>query len=1159
MSELTPFDIAGDLPTGTVLLEASAGTGKTWTIGALVARHIAEGVVRLEDMLVITFGRAASREMRERVREHLRHVHRHVADPSLPTDDPVVMLLRDGSADEVAERARRLRDALTHFDAATIATTHQFCQLVLRGLGVAGDSDPHSRLVEDLSDLRDEVVDDLYVRGFAKGGPPAFSRQRAGEIARAVTENPHAELDPSALDGDGADARSLRFAHLVRAELDRRKRRLGVLGYDDLLSHLAAALEDEDSPARERMRQRWRVVLVDEFQDTDPVQWQILDRAFSGHSTLVLIGDPKQAIYGFRGGDVDTYLTASETATTRHTLAVNHRSDGPLVRSLGVLLGSAQLGDEQIVVHPVSAARTDSRLAVAEGVAPDGLLAPVRLRVVPTERVQAPGESSVPIGRVRPLVAADCAAEITRLLAGRTTFDGRPLRAGDVAVLAHTRRQLDEVRSALTAVGLRSVIVSSDSIYDSPAASAWLTLLEAMELTHRPERVRAAALTPFVGLGARDLDAGGDDVTEEVAHRLRTWAALLGRRGVAAVLAAATADGLDARVLARTDGERLLTDLRHIGETLHQRVVTEGDGLASLTAWLRERMGATRKEERARRLDSDADAVHLATIHASKGLQYPVVMLPFVCDRWLPRPDVLHFHRADRTRCLDIGIDSDPGRRDRLDRAAAEESGESLRLLYVAMTRAQSQVVTWWFPSAKNTGPSSLHRVLLGRSQGQGPVPRTHPVPGDATLQDQVTDWERRGALRVEYVDQPSPVSLDRPASAPELAVRGFSRTVDDTWRRTSYTALTRPLDDVPRPSAEDLVASEPEVGGREDDEGATPVVEPLAPSTQDEGGAPPSEDHVPSPMAQLPVGAGFGSLVHAVLEEADAQAPDLLAELRAHVDEQIVQWPVPELDRDELAASLVQVVDTPLGPLAPGTTLRDIAARDRLCEMEFELPLGGGDAAPGNASGLTDGEAVLGDLAGLMRAHLPADDPVLPFAEVLDDPVLGDQALRGYLTGSVDVVLRVGERHLVVDYKTNWLGPVDTPLTTAHYDPTALREAMNHSSYPLQAILYGVVLHRFLRWRLPGYDPAVHFGGVLYLYLRGMAGPDTPVIDGHPTGVFSWQPPMALIEGVSDLLDGRRPGTGDAGATATAGATTTSAGGTAAGAPSAEPSEETR
>src|SRR5699024_3200668 len=204
---------------------------------------------------------------------------------------------------------------------------------------------------------------------------------------------------------------------------------------------------------------------------------------------------------------------------------------------------------------------------------------------------------------------------------------------GDIAVLAHTRYQLDHIRTALEHVGLRSIMVSSDSIYESPAAETWLTLLEAMELSHRPERVRAAALTPFVGYDAAELDRGGDEVTDEMSRLMRTWASLLERRGVAAVLAAASSGGLDARVLHQEGGERMLTDLRHVAETLHQRVVAEGDGLASLTTWLRERMAAVRKEERARRLDSDADAVHLATIHSSKGLQYPVVMLPFVADR----------------------------------------------------------------------------------------------------------------------------------------------------------------------------------------------------------------------------------------------------------------------------------------------------------------------------------------------------------------------------------------------------------------------------------------------------------------------------------------------------------------------------------------------
>lgn len=220
---------------------------------------------------------------------------------------------------------------------------------------------------------------------------------------------------------------------------------------------------------------------------------------------------------------------------------------------------------------------------------------------------------------MRPVVAADCAAEVARLLRSGLTFEGRPLRAGDIAVLAHKRDSLDRVRGALGAIGIPSVIVSSESIYETPAAADWLTLLEAMAQSHRPDRVRAAALTPFVGHRAADLETGGDEIVDETARVLRTWSEVLGRRGVAAALAAATSAGLESRVLRHAGGERRLTDLRHLGEVLHERAVVEGDGLTALTTWLRERIQDARHEERTRRLESDAEAVALATIHASKG------------------------------------------------------------------------------------------------------------------------------------------------------------------------------------------------------------------------------------------------------------------------------------------------------------------------------------------------------------------------------------------------------------------------------------------------------------------------------------------------------------------------------------------------------------
>ena len=335
---IDPFDLLGELPTGTAVLEASAGTGKTYTIAALVVRYVAEGIASLDELLVITFGRMASQELRERVRSQLVVAQRALARPGSVGDDRFLEFLVGVGAAELRLRRKRISDALASFDSATIATTHQFCQLVLRSLGIAGDTDARATLVENLDELVIEVVDDLYLREFGQAGDkPPVDRATALRLARVAIGDPQATLAPAQADPTSAAAARVRFAGQVREEMERRKRRLGILSYDDLLSRLARALKGDDSPARERMRRRWKIVLVDEFQDTDPVQWAVLDRAFRGHSTLVLIGDPKQAIYAFRGGDIFTYLQARQQADTIRTLTTNWRSDAGLVRALQVL------------------------------------------------------------------------------------------------------------------------------------------------------------------------------------------------------------------------------------------------------------------------------------------------------------------------------------------------------------------------------------------------------------------------------------------------------------------------------------------------------------------------------------------------------------------------------------------------------------------------------------------------------------------------------------------------------------------------------------------------------------------------------------------------------------------------------------------------------
>ena len=1115
---MSAFDIRDPLPTGTTLLEASAGTGKTWTIGALVARYVAEGVATLEQMLIVTFGRAASQELRERVRTQLVEAERVLADPGSVTDpSDLVALLLDAPAEELERRRQRLRDALGAFDGATIATTHQFCQLVLRSLGVAGDTDAGATLVEDLEDLLGEVVDDLYLRRFvAVEGQPPFSHAEALRLARAAVGDPQARLQPGPGDVDAGTVPGQRvaFARDVREELDRRKRRLGVLSYDDLLSQLADALLDDDAPARQRMRRRWSIVLVDEFQDTDPVQWQVLDRAFSGHATMVLIGDPMQAIYAFRGGDVTTYLQAAATATSRQTLALNWRSDSALVDALQTVLRDAALGDDAIVVRDVGAHHQGSRLA--------GAGAPFRLRAVRKDALGVGPSAKLTIAQIRPHLYDDVARDIKRLLTSGATFEGEPLQPRDVAVIAFKNNDLQMVQQALASLGVPAVVAGSGSVFGTPAATEWLRLLEALEQPHRSPRVRSAALTSFFGHTAVELDAGGDDLTDRVAGVARDWAGLFATRGVAAVLEAAVTAGLTARVLSRVDGERLLTDLRHVGQSLHQVATDERFGLVALLTWLRAQMADDKVEvasERTRRLDSDAAAVQLVTIHGSKGLEYPVVYLPTLWDRFPQDPAVPRFH-ADADdgahRCIDVASGG-PQWSDHLARARTEEDGESLRLLYVAMTRARSQVVAWWAPAPRNAPASPLHRMLFGRAPGESVVPREVPVPNEGDVVARLAAWRDAGgpapeaSLPIELADVDL-ASDDRP-----LAVRRFTRRVDTAWRRTSYSSLSAAAADVSQGS----VGSEPEERPKED-EPDLPALEEVV-STGSTNGVGSTNGSVPSPMADLPVGATFGSLVHAVLEHADPDADDFRAELLGHVREQLVRWPVA-VDPEALADALVPVCSTPLGPLAGGATLRDIPLRDRLREMEFELPLSGGDVRGYPAAAVT-----LGDVAPLLRAHLPVGDPLLPYADALAAPALGEQDLRGYLTGSVDVVLRVPDgatsRYLVVDYKTNWLGGFPgeggPPLSSDDYRPSVLAAAMGHSDYPLQALLYAVVLHRFLRWRQPGYDPDVHLGGVLYLYLRGLCGPDTPVVDGEPCGVFSWRPPVALVEALSDLLDG--------------------------------------
>ena len=1113
-----PFDVHAALPTGTTVLEASAGTGKTYTIAALTARYLAEGVAELGDLMLVTFGRNASLELRLRVRERLVAVEaalRSALDATAPAPvepDEVTRLICSAGPQQLQDRRARVARALADFDAATIATTHEFCLQMLDGLGVLGDSEPQAVFVEQLGELTREVAGDVYLRRYATSGRTPMPFEDALLVARRAVEAVHAELVPAPTAGDDEAAVSdaderVAFAHEVRAEVERRKLAGRLLSYDDMLTRLRDALADPryGEAAATRLRQRYRVVMVDEFQDTDPVQWEILRRAFHGHATMVLIGDPKQAIYAFRGADVFSYLDAVHEAGQVQTLGTNWRSDAALVGALDALMGGTALGDERIVVRPVHADHQERRLR-----GPDGEVPPLRLRVWP----HPPDAEPPRVGTVRPTVVRDLVADITATLGGglelRTRGDWRAVQPADIAVLVRTNERGEAIRDALVEAGVPAVMLGASSVFTSPMAQEWLTLLTALEQP-RQQLARRAALTAFVGWNFSRLAESSDDQLTELAQRVRGWSRVLAGRGVAALLETMTRETqLPERLLGTVGGERQLTDLRHLAESLHAAMVAGPLGVGALREWLRQRIEEAQARlvgDGTRRLETDARAVTVVTVHRSKGLEYPLVYLPDPWDRHVEGRDegrTLQLH-VDGTSVLDVGGRAGEGRAARFGAAQEEDAGENLRLLYVALTRAQCQVVAWWAPS-HNTASSALQRFLY-RPLGDVVVPESsYPVTGDP-----FSARTLGGGILLESLEPRALTTWQPEVSAPpRMSARAFGRELDLQWRRTSYSSLTA--------AAHGLDLGVPSVGSEaepvyEDDEVPVPVgvgVEELSHPTT------PGMD-TPSPMGGLPSGVDFGTAVHTVYELVDWMSTDLPAEVR-RACAVAMSRAGSGLSVDDLAAALLPSFATPLGPLAEDRRLSDIAPRDRLAELTFELPLAGGD--------VTTAEVRLGDVVPLLRRHLRPPDPLTRYADLLDHPALAEQPLRGYLNGSIDAVLRVGEadrpRYLVVDYKTNWLGGFDgRTLTVGDYQPSLLAEAMMAAHYPLQALLYSVAVHRLLRWRQPGYDPEVHLGGVLYLFVRGMAGVDTPRVDGVPCGVFSWRPPAALVAQLSDLLDG--------------------------------------
>jgi exodeoxyribonuclease V beta subunit len=1095
----TSFNLLGDLPSGTTNISASAGTGKTFTLAALTTRFVAEAEVAIGEILVVTFTRSAAAELKDRIRRRLVEAEAALR-PGAPesTDELLVHLRRE----DREARHRRLRAAVSEFDAATITTIHGFAQQALGTLGVSAPADPDASLVEDSEELIKAISADVLTRR-ALADDISISLKGLVAMASKVLSLPDVAVIPNGDSGDpGAEEWAETVSEVV-ARVSEARRAAGVMAYDDILTQLRDAVVGGGRIAN-AMSDRFPVALIDEFQDTDPVQWDIFSTLFS-RSALVLVGDPKQAIYAFRGADLHTYLAAtSGSDVLRSTLDENWRSDDVLLRALNAIMVDTTFGDAQIVYVPVVAAppNSETRIQNTDGVA----LVPLVFRNGP---VGTDGKA-LNAGPARAAIASDLAQRVRNLLETATLpadATRRAVNPGDIAVLVRSHSETPGIQLALAEHGIPSVMSKVGSVFTAPAASQLRRLLAGIARPAAPRRVRAVALGWFGSVDAAGLENLQPDDQVALAETLHMWAEVLANEGVDEFAAKVWAEsGVAERVLHMPDGDRHLTDLEHLIEVLS----TSSAGSESLSVnGLLERFdvlagGASDddvgSELLERRIESDATAVQIMTVHGSKGLEWPIVCCPSLGRGVSPvRATDVVFHDADLGgRVIDVGASANwPGDKERRNKARQETAAESMRLAYVALTRAQHQVIVWRHPFSRKT-VTPLSQILFGvQSQAPG-------------IDEFDTLMANRAASVSDLVEisrvQSSPAEVNSRWSPPEalesgeLQVAQLARELPRTARRWSFTAISSQAAEHQtghlNVDPEDITGGDS--GGDDEYSNDDAPVELFVPPVTD------------LCWGEVPGSAAFGTMVHSAFEEVDFAAKNLRSEV-ARVVAELGKWNEWPAEQSLIVEGLVQAITTPLGSGFGGISLQQVVHADRLDEMVFDFGLGNAGVSTGRQIG------------ELIFKYLGEKHQLSSWASKVALGEFGVQ-LDGHLTGSIDLVLRLHgpERYMVLDYKTNSLSEPGMPLMSSDYHPDRLADAMAHHHYPLQALLYSVALHRYLRWRLPNYSPEQHLGGAGYLFVRGMAGSDTPAPGGRTHGVFDWQIAPQLVTSLSDLLDGR-------------------------------------
>ncbi|MEB3255506.1 MAG: UvrD-helicase domain-containing protein [Synechococcaceae cyanobacterium] len=913
-----------------------------------------------------------------------------------------------------------------------------------------------------------------------------------------------------------AELALLHAAHHGRRELRERRERSGVTTFSQLLADLdpgpgggAAA------PLLQAVGDRYDAALVDEFQDTDPIQWRILRQAFGGgRHPLLIVGDPKQAIYRFRGGDLATYLRARAEADSLYELQENRRSTAALIGGLNALMAPGLPGSG-LPVPPVR--------ACAARAEPEPPQTPIEILWLGEPDAATPSKTALEAWLPRRLAAA-----VVELLGrGLQLGEGpgqRPLRADDICLLVSQHRQAEALRGALEQRGVPSRLVSRADVFASPAATALQRLLDALADPADPNRLRLLAASPLLGWEAARLAGDPERCSGRLAGRLADLAAQLPQRGLLGVLATLL-DG--ERMASLVLSGRLLADLQQVAGLVQERMHADQLGAEAAADWLRRlRLNRERTvpEEHQAHSDRVDGAVSVVTIHRSKGLEYPVVICPVLWSGAAsqrggpPRPGSRWQPPGAAAPRLDLHLDGrwGEGWAARRQQRLAEQA-ERERLAYVAATRARDLLLLAWGPARGQQG-GPLFPWLFPEEGLPDPDQDTVAETPPQTWRERLEEQIRRRALPIALREPPpaeGPRWVPPAATAAHPLACGpvpLPQALDRLWGRSSYSSWTAAAHSEPGG-----IASQPDEGRDTfDPEGeleAAPVPSAAAPE--------PTVPEADSPLAAFPRGAAAGDCLHRILERIELTEP-----LTTPANEEVVER---ELRRAGLASSwqettvegLERMRASPFGGHLGALRPADLVPNGRRAELGFDLRI---DTVRSE------------DLARPFREH-PGGAFGADYAERLAGLPI---ASRGFLTGSIDLVFQTPAgaedgRWWVVDWKSNWLGERDAtgrPVRCGprHYGREALTLLMLERHYPLQAHLYLVALHRLLAWRLPGYEPERHLGGYAYVFLRGTPGPleeggAAAAGQGEPAwvpGMLVDTPPLTRLLALDEVLGGR-------------------------------------